>query len=178
VRDRFLGIEAIVLPPDLRSALERELTGAPRRDITSASRNLSQRYRSQPADNTSPFLQTQLDAVAYAAYRLPATFAAIRAVLAEVRDRKPEFHPETLLDAGAGPGTVAWATVDVWPGLEEIVAVERDPHMTDIGKALAAHAHSPAIRDLRWRQADVREVWDAGPAGLTVAACNLLLLRI
>ncbi|MGI8802059.1 MAG: small ribosomal subunit Rsm22 family protein, partial [Solirubrobacteraceae bacterium] len=48
---------------------------------------------------------------AYAAYRAPATYAAVAAALTQVRLLRPEWRPRTLLDLGAGPGVAAWAAL-------------------------------------------------------------------
>jgi ribosomal protein RSM22 (predicted rRNA methylase) len=57
------------------------------------------------------------DAVAYALSRMPATYAAVSAVLEELQARAPEFAPKTLLDAGAGPGTAGWAVAEAFEGI-------------------------------------------------------------
>jgi hypothetical protein len=44
-------------------------------------------------------------AVAYAAHRLPAIFAAVSRVLLEAQAQLPNFAPISFLDFGAGPGT-------------------------------------------------------------------------
>lgn len=108
--------------------------------------------------------------MAYAAYRLPATYAAIRAVFAEVQVRRPDLHPATLLDIGGGPGTAAWAAIDTWPDLSEVTIVEPNPSMVQIGKALARGAWSPTLRQAIWQQGDMTAVGEDRAADLTVVA--------
>jgi len=52
---------------------------------------------------------------------MPATYAAVRAVLARVMEVDPEFVPASFLDVGAGPGTAAWAMRDIWPALGAVL---------------------------------------------------------
>lgn len=156
------------LPADLSAALEDDLGQISSREIAKASERLSERYRA--GRGHAPFLRGALDVAAYIAYRLPATYAAIHAAVEEVRTRRPDLRPRTLLDAGAGPGTGAWAAVDVWPNLERITMVERDPEMIQTGKSLAARSSSPVIRNAEWRQEAVDGAWECAPADITIAA--------
>lgn len=158
------------LPDDLRAALREVLRDTATKDVAAASRDLSQRYRLHHGRSSGLLLQSELDAVAYAAYRLPATFAAIAAVLNEVRDRRRDLQPKSLLDVGAGPGSAGWAAAEVWPELEQITALERDSQMIRIGKALAAHSSSKSICDAVWSPVDVGAHWECEPADVAIAA--------
>ncbi|HUE63568.1 MAG TPA: hypothetical protein VMO78_04245, partial [Rhizomicrobium sp.] len=60
-------------PPELTQALEALLEGMPRKELAAAAKGLSAGYR-QGA--TSKPITTQLQAIAYAVARMPATFAA------------------------------------------------------------------------------------------------------
>ncbi len=75
---------------------------------------------------------------AYLATRLPATYAAIRASLDALNEARPEFMPKTLIDIGAGPGTVLWATTDLWPDLEQAVLLEASAAVRKVGQTLTA----------------------------------------
>jgi ribosomal protein RSM22 (predicted rRNA methylase) len=156
-------------PQDLRSALAAHLGRIPPRELSQAVRRLSDRYRS-PGHSDAPLLTSALDVAAYAAYRLPATYAAIAAVLTEVRERRPDLRPKSLLDVGGGPGTAAWAAMAVWPELSRITIVERDERMVDLGRSLAADAGAAALREASWQQRDITDPWDVPAADLTIAA--------
>jgi ribosomal protein RSM22 (predicted rRNA methylase) len=164
---------ALELPEELRAALNERLGPLPAHDLAEAARSLSLRYRDVAAHAGAAFLRSDLDVAAYAAYRLPATYAAIGAVLAEVRRRRPDLEPGSLLDLGAGPGTASWAAADLWPNLKRITCVERDPHMIDLGKALVSHAVVPSLGDALWRRADWRTAQLGDPADLAVAGYTL-----
>lgn len=158
------------LPDDLRTALEAELNKVPSKEMARAVRDLSQRYRTQRRQSDAPHMRSIQDVAAYTAYRLPATFAAIRAVLMEVRDRRADLQPKTLLDLGAGPGTAAWAAVEVWPELERIIMLERDARMIQMGRNLGSGSRLAALRDAHWCQIDVTARWQVEPAQVTIAA--------
>lgn len=157
------------LPPDLRNALEDELDSVPARDLAGAVHDLSQRYRSEHGRSGISLQPSPLTAAAYAAYRLPATFAALAAVLGEARERQPNAQPRALLDVGAGPGTAAWAAVSIWPDIQRIVLLERDTRMIALGKSLAAASPETALREATWRQVDLSGLWDTPPADLAIA---------
>jgi ribosomal protein RSM22 (predicted rRNA methylase) len=136
------------LPDDLRIGLEETLHATTPRSLAHLAEDLSQRYRTGHAQGKQAFLRSQEDIIAYAAHRLPATFAATHAVLTEVQKRQPDLQPHSMLDAGAGPGTAMWAATTLWPELERVVLLERDQHMIAYGKRLATHARIPAIVDV------------------------------
>jgi ribosomal protein RSM22 (predicted rRNA methylase) len=133
------------LPPELEAALT-QLTG-PASDRARASADLSARYR-EP-QRAGPVARTEADVAAYATARLPATYAAMRVVLAELAARARSFEPASLLDLGAGPGTALWAASAVWPGLERATAVEAEAAMSDLGRRLAA-AGPPVVVNAGW----------------------------
>jgi ribosomal protein RSM22 (predicted rRNA methylase) len=158
------------LPLDLRDALDAELGRISPQRLARATAALVARYRTgRPAPGV-PLLDAADDIAAYAAYRLPATFAAIAAALAHLRERWAGEAPRSLLDVGAGPGTAMWAARAVWPALERVHLLERDERMIALGERLAARAHAPALRQARWQCADLLAPWDADGHDLVIAA--------
>ncbi len=158
------------LPDNLRIALEETLKMAPPGSMHHAAQGLSQRYRTGHAQGRQTFLHAKEDIIAYAAYRLPATFAAIYAALTEVRKRRPGWQPHTMLDVGAGPGTAMWAASTLWRGLERVTLLERDQHMIAYSKRLASSAHAPAITEARWQHVDLTGQWEGDSYDLVIAA--------
>ncbi|GEO84590.1 MULTISPECIES: small ribosomal subunit Rsm22 family protein [Alphaproteobacteria] len=124
------------LPAPLKAAVEQMLAHEPIERLARASEKLSDRYRREVRDGKF-HLDGELAAKAYLATRLPATYAAVRAALSMVEEASPEFHPTSLLDFGAGPGTVFWATTDAWPDLGRATLVEASPAIRSVGEALA-----------------------------------------
>jgi ribosomal protein RSM22 (predicted rRNA methylase) len=147
------------LPSGLRDALAREFPGGASAADAIA---LSARYRDR-ASGPGPQARLRADVAAYAATRLPATYAALAAVLGELRDRAPMFAPRSQVDLGAGLGAAVWAAAGLWPSLERTTAVELEPAMLEAGRRLAASGPA-VVAACAWRQADAR----GGPAEETV----------
>lgn len=132
------------LPPELSAAVSDWLArhgGGGRRD---GARGLSDTYKAGGSSRG-------IDLGAYLVARLPATFAAVSRVLAELRARRTEFAPRSLLDAGSGPGTASWATLALWPDIENVTFVDNHPEFLILASALAAQGSAPlaAARQLR-----------------------------
>jgi len=134
----------------LRAAVDQILRDTPIADIRKAAETLSQRYRGEIRDGRL-HLNERAAATAYLATRLPATYAAIRASLSSVADIRPDWAPRTLLDAGAGPGTMLWAARDQWPSIGEATMVEASEAMIQVGDALARESGARAT----WIAADI-----------------------
>lgn len=81
------------------------------------------------------------DVLAYALSRMPATYAAVEAVLAELALRAPDFAPATLLDAGAGPGTAALAAAAAYPDAAATL-FDHNRAFLDLARELAPQAET------------------------------------
>lgn len=154
------------LPNDLRLALERELRGVSPKQLAAVAAELSSRYREGHSREKATFLHGAQDVAAYAATRMPATWAAIAAALRAAASGRPDWQPRSQLDIGAGSASAAWAAAGVWPSLEHITLLERESAMIKLGRALAAHAHAPALRAATWQAADLGGAWTAAPHDL------------
>ena len=158
------------LPADLRDALTAELDRRAPAALARATAALVERYRSGQPVPGGIYLADHDDIAAYAAYRLPATYAACASALAQVRARWLGDPPRTLLDVGAGPGTALWAAQGVWPELTGALLLERDERMIALGRRLADRARAPLVAQARWETADLLGEWDTPPHDLVVAA--------
>lgn len=127
------------LPAQLRQGVDGLLEKVPLPALKQAARTLSERYRAELRDGRL-HMGEEMAVKAYLATRLPATYAAVRASLDALADVRPDFQPKTLLDIGAGPGTMLWATADAWPKLEQAVLVEASAAVRKVGQSLAAGA--------------------------------------
>lgn len=154
------------LPTSLAAGLDALLDVHDRRRLEAAATRLSETYRAQGLA-ASRVARTAEDVAAYAAYRAPATFAAVEDVLRRIGVQRPDWQPTSVLDVGAGPGVASWAALAVWPGLERFTLVEAEPEMIALGQRLAA-AGSPALADAQWVRGDVAD--DAEPADLVLAS--------
>lgn len=133
----------------LRSALDTALDGiAPRRAAQAVERLMTQ-YRGD-TPTTVPVLRDRADVVAYAAYRMPATFEAVRAALAAlVRALPADWAPDHHLDLGGGTGAAVWAVNATWPGRRAVTVLDRAEPALALGRELAA-SH-PVLSSTTWR---------------------------
>ncbi|RVD20508.1 small ribosomal subunit Rsm22 family protein [Mesorhizobium sp. M4B.F.Ca.ET.017.02.2.1] len=155
------------LPAPLRQGIERLLEHVPLPALKQAARTLSDRYRAELRDGRLHMAE-DMAVKAYLATRLPATYAAVRASLDALAEARPDFQPRTLLDIGAGPGTMLWATLDLWSDLEAAVMLEASAAVRKIGQTLAAETVAARTE---WLAGDATiDLTDLPPADLVTAA--------
>jgi ribosomal protein RSM22 (predicted rRNA methylase) len=133
----------------LRMALATRLTGLSTDALRTSVERLIEAYRSGDAPPV-PILATETDVAAYAAYRMPATYAAVRAALAALErvgalSRAP-VQPTSLLDIGGGTGAATWAAVDAFPMIETVTILDQVTAALDFGADLALGSPSPVLR--------------------------------
>jgi ribosomal protein RSM22 (predicted rRNA methylase) len=138
------------LPADLRDALEAALAGTPARELTGAVDRLIERYRT-PGAAAEPILARPVDVLAYTAYRMPATFAAVAAALTQVAQAVPWLAPKSQVDVGGGAGAAAWAAAHVFPQLAGLEVIDRVPAALDLGRRLGLATSRPSVRSATWR---------------------------
>jgi ribosomal protein RSM22 (predicted rRNA methylase) len=138
------------LPEAIERAIDVEAGAVPGKTLARAAESLSARYRERPGapPPTSTSL-TDIERLAYIVVRAPATFAAVSAVLAELRQRAPDLRAASLLDLGAGPGAATWAALAARADLERVTLIERDRGFIDVGRRLLDRPQ------LEWRAADL-----------------------
>ena len=88
---------------------------------------------------------------AYVHTRLPATSAAVAAVLTQL----PPLGPTSLLDLGSGCGAVLWAAAERWPDLTTVTALERSAAFAAAGRALLEDGPFPQAT---WVEGDLRRM--------------------
>lgn len=142
------------LPATLRQAIERELEGVSRAELAAASARLSEQYRRGGGSATA--LSGRADILSYLTARMPATYAANAAVLAEARRRAPAFAPASLLDIGAGSGAASWAAVETWPGIVIVTMLDTHRDFLDMAGKLARASGRPALEASRRIIANIR----------------------
>jgi len=142
------------LPPELKQAIDEEASMPSLQILNAASESLSRGYR-RAAPPRARLVSSEHDRLAYLAARLPATYAAARRVSTEAVARIPGLEIESLLDLGSGPGTAMWAAAESFANLEKVTLIERDSEFIDLGKRLAGHAMSAAVRQAQWQNADI-----------------------
>src|SRR5258705_13414509 len=143
------------LPAELKAALDAKLLGLSRNDAAERASLISQTYRD---GGGSSAIRSEVDALAYALARMPATYAAVSASLNAVREIRPDFAPASLLDVGAGPGTATWAAAAAFPSLTSFA-------LLDANSALRALALDLGRDSTRLRQM----TYQHGEAGAALA---------
>ncbi len=140
------------LPGELRAALATSLAAEPVDRMRAAVARLIDAYRSgQPA--SAPILAGSAEIAAYAAYRMPATYAAVRAAIDALPPILPA--PASLVDVGGGTGAAAWAVADAFPSIERITVLDQVDGALTLGETLAATAPAPALRSATWRRSSL-----------------------
>jgi ribosomal protein RSM22 (predicted rRNA methylase) len=114
----------VQLPAALRLAIERE--AAQVSGLSAAAKLISEAYRA----GAPPRLDNDAACAAYAATRLPATFAAAHRVLREAPD-----GIASICDLGAGAGAASFAAGELWPGAA-ITLVEKSAALLDWSRRL------------------------------------------
>ncbi|SHL10143.1 small ribosomal subunit Rsm22 [Actinacidiphila paucisporea] len=138
------------LPDDLRAALADQLRSTAPSSASAQVERLIESYRGT-TPTAAPILRDAADVAAYAAYRMPATYAAVRTALDAFRLQSGDWAPQTHLDLGGGTGAATWAVADAWQDAahRSTVLDWSQPALT-LGAALAETAHTAAVRDAEW----------------------------
>lgn len=157
------------LPEPLQSAVA-DWLGGRSGSLRQGSAALSATYR---AGGSS----AGIDLASYVVARLPATFAAVDRVLQELARLRPDLAPESLLDAGAGPGTASWAAAAHWPGLRSVTFLDNAPDFLELASRLARHGPPPLDR-ADAVQGSLESVPDGLSADLVIAAYALAELPL
>lgn len=130
------------LPEALRAAIE-TLQAESGRAVSRHAADLSAAYRAMQPSRQA--VASAADIAAYLAARMPATYAAVARVLEEAQARLPGFSPQTVLDAGAGPGTASWAVVEAFNEVTGLTLLDHNAGFLDIAGRLTASSASEAL---------------------------------
>ncbi len=152
------------LPAALRVALEQLALGLSRNDAATRAATISRTYRD---GGNSSSIRSDSDALAYALARMPATYAAVAASLNALNEIRPDFAPQSLLDAGAGPGTATWAATQAYASLTTANLLDANTAL----RALALQIATAGERVITYQHGDVRSQLVTMPdADLVVAS--------
>ncbi len=160
------------IPPELKAAIDRYLAENAAGSLVEKTSRMSERYRQGGGSDSA------LDFGAYLVARLPATYAAVAFCLAELARRRPQFSPQTLLDAGSGPGTAAWAATAAYPGISAVTFLDNNLPFLKLASSLAAQGGHAALRGARALNADLSNPPGEASADLVVAAYALAELPL
>jgi ribosomal protein RSM22 (predicted rRNA methylase) len=160
------------IPADLKSAIDRYLAESVAGSLVDKTKRMSERYRQGRGSDSA------LDFGAYLVARLPATYAAVEFCLAELARRRPKFLPQTLLDAGSGPGTAAWAATEAYPGVSTVTFLDNNPPFLKLASSLAARSGHAALQGAKALNADLSDLPRKASADLVIAAYALAELPV
>jgi ribosomal protein RSM22 (predicted rRNA methylase) len=152
----------------LRTTLAALLDGLPPKQATHAVDRLIAHYRgATPTD--SPILRDGADVAAYAAYRMPATFEAVRSALEAFAAAVPGWTPATHVDLGGGTGAATWAVTATWSGTRPVTVLDWSAPALALGQEIATS--NPALRQASWRRERIGPALtlDAGTDLVTVS---------
>lgn len=122
------------LPFALKMAIEDKCAAYSTSDLIAAARNISERYRNE-SGHGKRLLTQDVEALAYAVVRMPATFGAVSTALAHTLECF-DASIGTVLDVGAGTGAATWAVHDALEKPLSITCLEREDAMIRLGSAL------------------------------------------
>lgn len=155
------------MSPELKAAIDQWMAAAEQRGTRAGASQLSRHYRDGGRSDAT------VDPAAYLTVRLPATLAAVGAVLAEVRRIRPQFEPRSLLDAGSGPGTASWAAVHAWPSIAAVTMIDASHRFRQLAGELARHSRSAALSRAVIVAGDLEQLAATGLADLAIASYAL-----
>ncbi|HXQ04935.1 MAG TPA: small ribosomal subunit Rsm22 family protein [Bradyrhizobium sp.] len=154
------------LPAELKSALDARLQGLSRSEAGERAARISRTYRD---GGGSGAIGTEIDALAYALVRMPATYAAVTASLNALGEITPSFAPASLLDVGAGPGTATWAAMEAFSSLRHFTLLDANSALRAL--ALDLRSGSARLRDMTYQRGEARTaLTDAKAADLVIAS--------
>ena len=162
------------LPPALAAAVADRVRPV---DLGAAAARLSAGYRANlPSRRAAP---DAAGVAAYAASRMPATYAAVTAAFDRLAAARPDFAPAAVLDLGAGPGTASWAAATLWPSVGSVTMVEASADFRALAADLA-HAGPPALDKADIQRGDIAQPSSLpdGPFDLAVVAYALTELDL
>jgi len=162
------------LPKRLRFLIEEATSKVANKVLAENASVISCRYRQEKAIGTS-LLNKNDEALSYAVVRMPATFGAVSSALEKVLDIT-DYAPKSLLDVGAGTGAATWA-VEQQINLENIVCLEREKVMRDVGQYLMQESEIEVLKQAKWQNFDAARDELKDNADLVVVSYMLNELR-
>jgi ribosomal protein RSM22 (predicted rRNA methylase) len=154
------------LPSSFAAIIAEEAARLPLANLIAAADSLSRSYRREGGG--LPRALSGEARVAYLAMRMPATYAATSAALADLQQIVDTDAISTCLDVGAGPGTASLAASHLIPVISSIRQLERDQGWSPIASRLSQSCAAKVVREI----GDLRTA-DIAPYDLVIAAYAL-----
>lgn len=156
------------MPHTLSRALDAVLDGLPADPLRRATASLIDAYRSG-APPTAQVLRDPTTAAAYAAYRMPATHAAVARALRHALELAPGLEVGTLVDVGGGTGAATWAAAEELGSLERATVLDGSSDALALGARIGRHGPA-AVAGATWS----RTVF--GPTPPTLPPADLVVV--
>ena len=160
------------LPERLTNAVELNAAAWRPQELKKAAAAVSDRYMNESGTGKR-LVVSEIGAAVYSVMRMPATYCAVSSALRytdEITGIIPEIH--SVLDIGAGTGAAAWALFSGGASLREIICLEREAAMSDLGKRLARS--EPALSDLmKWLSSDINNGLEGRSADMVLSSYML-----
>ena len=118
------------LPEELKYKLEEISNKYKESDLKNSYAGISDRYMNKKRTGDS-LLNEEIDVVAYANARMPATYSSVYTAFSNCIKYINEENLKSLLDIGAGTGAATWAVSD-FIDFEKIICVEREKNMMNV----------------------------------------------
>lgn len=150
----------------LRTALADLVDGLPPKVAARAVERLITNYRGRtPTD--APVLRDRSDVVAYAAYRMPATYEAVCSALEAFAEAVPGWVPGSHVDVGGGTGAATWAVSATWEGERAVTVLDWAEPALALGREIAAV--NPELKAAEWQRSRIG-------AALTIESTDLVTI--
>lgn len=140
------------LPVELRNLIEEKLKGLSVKELQKNSESVSLKYRNEKR-NGERLVTEEVEALAYAAVRMPATYGAVSTALNYTFEICNE-RIESVLDVGAGTGAGTWA-VSNFINFENAVCLEREDVMRKLGELLMQQSNVETLKKVKWERFDL-----------------------
>ena len=139
------------LPMELKQAIENIAANYKNSELKKAVQQLIDKYHTKSGQGKS-LLSKDVEAIAYALVRLPATYGAVGDALKYALEYFDE-DMTTVLDVGAGSGAAAWATVSLLD-VKQMVCIEREIVMRKLGQRLMKEGNQ-VLANSQWLDMDL-----------------------
>lgn len=156
------------LPFALKAAIEDKCAAYPLPELVAAAQGISERYRKE-SGHGKRLLTKEVEALSYAAVRMPATYGAVSATLAYTFECFDE-EISTVLDVGAGTGAATWAVSEQLEGAS-YTCLEREEAMISLGSGLMAE--DEMLSRVQWIRHDLAALPVSQEADLVIASYAL-----
>lgn len=143
------------LPEELQEAIDATVETLGLHRLIEARQELTERYRAGYGDSSC--ITTDVQRKAYLIARLPATYSAVCSVMGAIVEAMPSLSIASLLDLGAGPGTIMWAMHRYFPDMSQVTLHEKDISLLSLGKQLASFHSNECIRKAMWQVVDLEQ---------------------